>query len=157
MKMKDFELELFFGEYEFTAPYLLCCSDCESMPLDELLTFEPGAKDNFLKAIAVRHREKLFARNRSIINENLSYSDEFFKKHESVFQYNRPMARPIAFHRLKLNMSAKDFCEDLVKQKGVLLAYGALFEKEGNYFRMGYGRKNYKVCLDLLDEYVSAL
>jgi len=366
MKMKDFDLELFFGKYEFTAPYLLCCSDCESMPLDELLAFEPGAKENFLKSwlgysespgdpelllelskvyknvdehgvlefagaqeaifnfmcnalekgdhmitmfpayqstyeicrsigcevsnweliqtengwtidtddlvkkikpntkviaicspnnptgyllsqeqidaiavlarkhgimvfsdevyrglyenepdsfadiyenafslnvmskayglaglrigwlasqnkdfrtkmlnfkyynsicgavpsqklatIAVKHREKLFARNRDIINENLLYSDAFFKRHEGLFQYNRPMAGPIAFHKLKSGKSSMDFCEDLVKQKGVLLAYGSLFEKEGNYFRMGYGRRNFKTCLGLLDEYVT--
>ncbi|MCL2699825.1 MAG: aminotransferase class I/II-fold pyridoxal phosphate-dependent enzyme [Defluviitaleaceae bacterium] len=107
-----------------------------------------------LAIIAVRNREKLFAANRRIISENLLYSDIFFKKHEGIFQYNRPMAGPIAFHRLK-DRCIEDFCDELVKQKGVLLAYGTLFEKDGGYFRMGYGRKNFKICLDLLDEYVS--
>jgi aspartate/methionine/tyrosine aminotransferase len=107
-----------------------------------------------LATIAVRHREKIFARSRAIINENLAYSDAFFKKHEGLFQYNRPMAGPIAFHKLKADISSEAFCDDLVKKKGVLLAYGTLFEKEGNYFRMGYGRKNFKTCLDLLDEFV---
>ena len=110
-----------------------------------------------LALIALRHREKLFARNSAIINENLSYSDAFFKKHEHIFQYNRPMAGPIAFHRLKASESVANFCDELVRQKGVLLAPGLLFEKEGNYFRMGYGRINYKECLDLLDEYVTEL
>jgi aspartate/methionine/tyrosine aminotransferase len=107
-----------------------------------------------LALIAVKNRNKLFARNRKIINENLSYSDQFFKKHEVLFQNNRPMAGPIAFHRLKTPQSVLDFCDDLVKQKGVLLAPGALFDKEGGYFRMGYGRKNFKTCLDMLDNYL---
>lgn len=110
-----------------------------------------------LALIAVRHRDKLFSRNSTIINENLSYSDVFFKKHHAFFQYNRPMAGPIAFHRLKLPQSAADFCDDLVRKKGVLLAPGALFDKEDSYFRMGYGRKNFKTCLDLLGEYMEEL
>ncbi|MDR0499056.1 MAG: aminotransferase class I/II-fold pyridoxal phosphate-dependent enzyme [Holophagales bacterium] len=50
MKIDDFRLEKFFNKYEFNAPYLLCCSDCESMPLGELLSLEPDAKENFLKS-----------------------------------------------------------------------------------------------------------
>jgi hypothetical protein len=33
----DFKVERFFAKYEFTAPYLLCCSDCESFSLKEIL------------------------------------------------------------------------------------------------------------------------
>jgi len=32
-----FELERYFARHEFAARYLLCCSDCEPVPLDELL------------------------------------------------------------------------------------------------------------------------
>jgi len=37
MKIKPFHTERFFAEHEFTAPYLLCASDCESLSVDELL------------------------------------------------------------------------------------------------------------------------
>jgi hypothetical protein len=37
MKLASFKLERFFAVHEFTAPWLLCCSDCESMALGELL------------------------------------------------------------------------------------------------------------------------
>ena len=50
MKINDFKLESFFNKYEFSASYLLCCSDCESMPIDELLSYEPGAKEKFLNS-----------------------------------------------------------------------------------------------------------
>jgi len=110
-----------------------------------------------LAIIALRHRERLFQRNREIIAGNLKYSDQFFHKYERLFQYNRQVAGPIAFHRLKINMPVADFCLDLLRQKGVLLAHGALFDMAGNYFRMGYGRKNFKECVDLLDEYADML
>ncbi len=48
MKMNDFKLECYFGKYEFTAPYLLTQSDCESMSTKELLALEHGAQEAFL-------------------------------------------------------------------------------------------------------------
>ena len=48
MKVNDFKLECYFGLYEFTAPYLLTQSDCESMTTEELLAMEPGAKEGYL-------------------------------------------------------------------------------------------------------------
>ena len=37
MKLKAFTLERFFAKYKSTAPYLLCCSDCEALTMQELL------------------------------------------------------------------------------------------------------------------------
>ncbi len=48
MKINDFKLECYFGEYEFTAPYLLAQSDCEAMTIKELLDREQGAEQEFL-------------------------------------------------------------------------------------------------------------
>lgn len=48
MKIRDFQLECYFGKYEFTAPYLLTQSDCESMTIGELLALEPGSEYAFM-------------------------------------------------------------------------------------------------------------
>ena len=37
MKIAPFEIEQYFDRYEFTTPYLLCASDCETMSIAELL------------------------------------------------------------------------------------------------------------------------
>jgi len=47
MKLKPFRLERYFAKHEFSAPYILCASDCESMALEELLAMEAGARDRF--------------------------------------------------------------------------------------------------------------
>jgi aspartate/methionine/tyrosine aminotransferase len=47
MKLHPFGLERYFAKYEFSAPYLLCASDCESMALRELLALEPDARERF--------------------------------------------------------------------------------------------------------------
>ncbi|MCP5105757.1 MAG: aminotransferase class I/II-fold pyridoxal phosphate-dependent enzyme [bacterium] len=49
MKLNDFKLERFFAEYEFTAPYLLCTSDCESFSIEELLALEKNAENELKK------------------------------------------------------------------------------------------------------------
>lgn len=47
MKLPAFKLERFFAQYEFKAPYLLSSSDCEAMTIEELLSLEPDAMQNF--------------------------------------------------------------------------------------------------------------
>jgi aspartate/methionine/tyrosine aminotransferase len=37
MKIVDFALERYFAQYEFTTPYILCSSDVQGMPMQELL------------------------------------------------------------------------------------------------------------------------
>ena len=48
MKPEPFRLERYFAAHEFKSPYLLCCSDCESLTIDDLLMFDPDAREEFL-------------------------------------------------------------------------------------------------------------
>lgn len=48
MQLQEFQLERYFAKYEFTAPHLLCCSDCESFSVGELLQLEQGAQEALL-------------------------------------------------------------------------------------------------------------
>jgi aspartate/methionine/tyrosine aminotransferase len=41
MRPAPFSLERFFAEHEFSAPHLLCCSDCETLSVADLLALEP--------------------------------------------------------------------------------------------------------------------
>ena len=43
MKLTPFRLERYFARHEFSAPYLMCGSDCESMKIQDLMALEPGA------------------------------------------------------------------------------------------------------------------
>ncbi|WP_134702773.1 aminotransferase class I/II-fold pyridoxal phosphate-dependent enzyme [Ammoniphilus sp. YIM 78166] len=56
MRLNDFKLEVFFNKYEFTAPYLLAQSDCESMSIQELLSYEAGAEEQ-LKQLGLGYTE----------------------------------------------------------------------------------------------------
>ena len=58
MKLDQFRLERYFSKYEFSAPYLLCSSDCESMELRDLLALEPGAYER-LSSLWLGYTESL--------------------------------------------------------------------------------------------------
>jgi len=46
--LEPFHLERFFARFEFDAPYLLCCSDCEALALPEVLSWaDPQTKARF--------------------------------------------------------------------------------------------------------------
>jgi aspartate/methionine/tyrosine aminotransferase len=47
MNFPPFKLERYFAKYEFTTEYLLCSSDCEAMPVADLLALEEGAAEKF--------------------------------------------------------------------------------------------------------------
>ena len=47
MNLPPFKLERYFAKYEFNTEFLLCSSDCEAMPISELLAFEEGAAEKF--------------------------------------------------------------------------------------------------------------
>jgi aspartate/methionine/tyrosine aminotransferase len=42
MNLPSFKLERYFARHEFTAPYILCASDCEPLPLNDLLSMIHG-------------------------------------------------------------------------------------------------------------------
>jgi aspartate/methionine/tyrosine aminotransferase len=47
MLLPPFKLERYFARYEFTVPYNLCCSDCQSLTIEQVLALEPGAHERF--------------------------------------------------------------------------------------------------------------
>ncbi|PWR74401.1 aminotransferase class I/II-fold pyridoxal phosphate-dependent enzyme [Methanospirillum lacunae] len=48
MDIRDFRLERYMAQHEFSAPFLLCSSDCETLSIQDLLTFEDQSYENFL-------------------------------------------------------------------------------------------------------------
>ena len=45
MELEPFHLERFFAQHEFSARHLLCCSDCESLAVGDLLAREPDGAE----------------------------------------------------------------------------------------------------------------
>ncbi|MBV1756517.1 MAG: aminotransferase class I/II-fold pyridoxal phosphate-dependent enzyme [Dethiosulfatibacter sp.] len=113
-----------------------------------------SSTSEYLATIALKNGKKILDRNMGIIKKNLEFSDLFFEKYRNLFQYNRPMCGPIAFHRLKLDISINNFCNQMVEEQGILLLPADIYSYEGNYFRMGYGRLDFENNLKKFEEYL---
>ena len=113
-----------------------------------------SAPSEILSIIALGSGDRILERNKSIIKKNLELADQFFGKYDQLFQNFRPVAGPIAFHRIELNEPIAVFCETLVQNSGVLLLPADIYSYQGPYFRMGYGRKSFSESLNRFEQYL---
>ncbi len=113
-----------------------------------------SAPSEFLAEVAMRNRTKLAERNLGIIKDNLAVMDNFFSQHIDLFSWIRPQAGSMAFPRL-LKGDVEQFCDGLVKEAGVLLLPGSMYDDSRNHFRLGLGRKNLLQAVERLEMYLS--
>ena len=121
--------------------------------LKDYTTICNSAPSEFLAELALRHRERIAQRNLGIILSNLALLDGFFTRQAGRFEWRRPAAGPIAFPRLT-GEEVEAFCDRLVKQAGVLLLPGTLFDHAGDHFRIGFGRANMPKALERLEAFL---
>jgi aspartate/methionine/tyrosine aminotransferase len=114
-----------------------------------------SAPSEFLTALALRHREKLAQRNREIVLSNLPLLDAFFRQHSQLFSWVRPDASPIGFVHFKPQREVTAFCEQVVRDSGVLLLPGTVYDQP-RHIRFGYGRKNMPEALAQLSSYLDS-
>ncbi|MCT4621703.1 MAG: aminotransferase class I/II-fold pyridoxal phosphate-dependent enzyme [Marinisporobacter sp.] len=108
----------------------------------------------FLAMIALKHSDQILERNLKIIKENLKIAEVFFNRYPNLFEFNGPMAGPVAFIKMNMDMPIDEFCDKLVEEKGVLLLPANIYAFSGNYFRMGFGRENFAESLEKFEEYL---
>jgi len=69
MHIEPFALERHFARYEFTAPYLLCCSDCEALKLSELLAMADNESLKLWKELGLGYTE---SKGHPLLREEIS-------------------------------------------------------------------------------------
>jgi aspartate/methionine/tyrosine aminotransferase len=121
--------------------------------LKDYTTICNSSPSEFLAEIAIRNRQKLVTRNLNIIRENLSAMDEFFARHADLFSWVRPRAGSMAFPCYLVG-DVELFCDKVVREAGVLLLPGSVYDVADNHFRLGLGRKNLPQAVYRLDEYL---
>ena len=116
-----------------------------------------SAPSEILAIMGLRAKEKIVKKNLELIKINLDLLDSFFENYQSVFEWHRPIAGPIAFPKLKLDKPVSLFCKELLEQKSVLLLPSDLYDYKSNHFRIGFARKNLPECLNKFEEYIKTL
>jgi aspartate/methionine/tyrosine aminotransferase len=114
-----------------------------------------SAPSEFLTALALRHRDILVKRNLEIARHNLALLDAFIGDRSNLFEWVKPDASPIAFVGLKPELEVFAFCESVVRDSGVLLLPGNVYD-EPRHIRFGYGRKNMPEALSQFGAYLDS-
>ena len=121
--------------------------------LKDYTTICNSAPAEFLAEVALRHRKTLVDRTRKIIAENLDLLDNFFDRNADRFAWQRPRAGAIGFPGL-IGEDVEAFCDTLVRDSGVLLLPGTVYDDTGNHFRIGFGRKNFGEAIGRLEDFL---
>lgn len=114
-----------------------------------------SAPSELLAALALRHREGLVGRNRSLVLENLALADAFVARHAGLVDWVRPTASPIGFPRLRVE-DTQAFCERLAAEVGVLLLPGEVYDEPG-HVRFGLGRLGAAEAFERLGRFLCSI
>ncbi len=100
-----------------------------------------------LARIALKAREGILARNRSLIVKSLTMLEAFFAEHSDLFEWYLPDGGCIGFPRYLGPEGVEAFARNLVEQSGVLLLPASVYRSDLgptplDRFRIGYGRDN---------------
>jgi aspartate/methionine/tyrosine aminotransferase len=115
-----------------------------------------SAPSEVLALMGLRAKAALLERNLAIIGQNLRLWERFVQDHATALAWSPPRAGTVALAKLLLDQGVEDFCRELAERKGVMLLPGQVYDYEGNYFRIGLGRRNMPEALGLLGEFLDA-
>jgi aspartate/methionine/tyrosine aminotransferase len=126
------------------------------------LSISNSAPSERLAIIALKAREQILRRNRTLVNENAEKLTDFFIEFQDLFQWVRPDGGCVGFPRYTGPKDTNQFCEDLVNDTGILLLppkiyKSDLLETPQDRFRIGFGRKDIEKGLGVFHDYLSSL
>lgn len=118
-------------------------SICNSAPSEILSIIALNNIDQFLLPIIKK------------IKENISFFKEFSNKHDIISSFIIPKAGSTSFVKLNIEQSSLDFSNELVSKTGIMTVPSEMFEHQGKYIRIGFGRKNLPEILKVFSQYLN--
>ena len=125
--------------------------------LKDYTTICAAAPSEILALIALRSKQKILDRNADIYKKNLTALGDFFQSHHNLFRWSAPKAGTVIFPEYLGGQSAAVMCENLLKQNGVMLLPATVLGYDGNYVRIGFGRRDMPEVLGIFDHFLSGI
>jgi aspartate/methionine/tyrosine aminotransferase len=116
-----------------------------------------SAPSEILALIALRAKDKILKRTREVMLGNLKILDAFMKRHQELLFWVPPQSGTMAVLKLLLPVPIEKFSEELVEKMGVLIMPGSVFDLPGNFFRIGFGKKNMVEALDRFEQFLRVI
>ena len=125
-----------------------------AMRFKDYTTICASAPAEILALVALRARDRVLARSRSIVGANLALLDGFFERRAEHLAWVRPAGGPVGFPELRGGAPIDRFSDELLAAEGVLLAPASVFGYPGNRFRLGFGRRDMPAALAGLEAFL---
>lgn len=112
-----------------------------------------------LAVIALRNRDYILQRNRSLLQKNLKELERFFNDYPDLFEWSVPDGGCIGYPRFLGRDGVEKFCHTLVSEYGVLLLPASIYRSElmdtpTDHFRIGFGRRNIEAGLAVIRQFL---
>ena len=120
----------------------------------DYLSICSSATSEMLATIALENSPFFVDQNLAKIKSNLMVFTDFQKQHADWVSWQRPRAGSTAFVALHLSEPTLSFSEKLVQETGIMLLPGETFSYGNRHARIGFGRADFPVMLDLLGDYL---
>jgi len=122
--------------------------------LKDYTTICGSAPSELLAIIALRNKEGIIGRQIERVLRNVDVLETFISEHQQQFSLNRPIGGSICFPRMLAVDNTYDFCEQLVTETGIMLTPSRVFQYGDHHVRVGIGRDNLPLVLDLFAKYL---
>lgn len=104
-----------------------------------------SAPSERLTLIALKARDRILARNRALLQENVLLLEGLFADFPGLVDWQRPMGGCVAFPKFIGPESGEEFCRKLTEESSILLLPSSIYKSEltatpDDHFRIGFGR-----------------
>jgi aspartate/methionine/tyrosine aminotransferase len=108
--------------------------------LRDYISLSPGKLNDALARLAMKHRDRILARNRDIIQANLDAARAWMADRSGFLDWTPPRGGLLALLKYDLPISSLELADKLALEYSVMLAPGSAFGYE-HHLRLGIGQR----------------
>lgn len=118
-----------------------------------------SAPSEVLATIALKARERILARNKTLVVDNLAVLERFFGERRDLFEWKAPEGGCVAYPRYLGNDGVERFSDALLEEAGVLLLPASIYVSSllptpTDRFRIGFGRRTVPAGIEALSAFL---
>ncbi len=113
-----------------------------------------SAPSEVLATIALHNRESIVGEQRVRLGRNRAALEQFFQAFGNAIEGQSPRAGSLCFARMTAVEDTFSFCEELVRDTGVMLVPSRMFEYGDRHVRIGFGREDFPEVLHRFGAYL---
>ena len=126
----------------------------EVIAFKDYLSICSSAPSEILTIMALNNIDRYLQPNLKKIRSNVSLFRTFAEEHKIIKSFISPQAGSTSFVALDIKESALEFSDKMVAQTGIMTVPTEMFEHEGKYIRVGFGRENFSEVLEVFGGYL---